>query len=127
MDQEVEIESTVQDDQLLQVETFVRNWTYYQSVSQCTKPFSGDFFDEVRDALLGAATLAWCNVFADPQSDVHWSKLITNMPPEDKLDFENRVRKSTGLTEKQYEEEILSNVVDEIFSDLSAEPLRGLF
>jgi len=104
MDQEGEIQSAVLCEQLPQVQDFVQNLTYYRSLSSCTKPFEGDFFDVAGYAFLKAATLAWCNVFADRKSDVYWSKLIDEMPEEVKLDFENRIRKSTDLTEKQYQE-----------------------
>jgi len=104
MDQEGEIESAVLYEQLPQVEDFVQNLTYYRSLSLCTKPFEGDFFDVAGYALLKAATLAWCNVFADRKSDVYWSRLIAKMPEEVKLDFKKRVCKSTDLTEKQYRE-----------------------
>lgn len=88
MDQEGEIQSAVLCEQFPQVECFVRNLTYYRSLEGTSLPNEDqDFWDEVPDALLGSAILAWHNVFGYCRSDHHWLKLIKNMPKKVKQDF----------------------------------------
>lgn len=103
MDQEGEIQSAVFFEQFPQVECFIRCYTYCRSLRDVPHVIrESDFWDEVYSALLGSAILAWCNVFGSCASDLHWSKLIKNMPKEDEDDFRNRIYKSTGLNEESY-------------------------
>ena len=103
MDQQGEIQSTVCCEQFPQVECFVRHYTYYRSLRGAPYPINeSNFWDEVSTSFLGSATLAWYNVFASCQSDLHWSKLIKNMPKRVKDDFINRIYRSTGLNEESY-------------------------
>jgi len=104
MDQDGQIQSEVYAEQYSQVRSFVENLTYYQVLSSCAKLVEREFFETACDALVGTATLAWCNVFVDIKSHVYWSKLIENMPEELKQDFTHRVCKITDLTEDQYQE-----------------------
>ena len=88
----------LEDEQFPQVECFVRNLTYYRSLTLPNE--DQDFWEEVPDALLGSAILAWHNVFGDCGSDVYWSKLIENMPEKVKQDSKNRfyeLTKNKGL------------------------------
>lgn len=105
MDQDSEIQSAVFFEQCPQVECFVQYFTYYRSLRDAPELIEdSDFWDEVSNTFLGAATLAWCSVFGSCGSDVHWSKLIKNMPKKVEQDFVNRVYKSTALNEKAYKE-----------------------
>lgn len=103
MDQEGEIQSTVLCEQFPQVKCFVRYYTYYQSLRGAPQSIGdSDFWDEVSTAFLGSATLAWCKVFGSCRSDLHWSKLIKNIPKKVKEDFINRIYKTTHLNEESY-------------------------
>jgi len=103
MDQEGEIQSAVLCEQFPQVECFVRNLTYYRSIGEASLPNEDqDFWEEVSNAFLGAATLAWYNVFGSCGSHVYWSKLIENMPKKVKQDFKNHVYE-TDLNEDAYQ------------------------
>jgi hypothetical protein len=104
VDRKGEIQSTVLCEQFPQVECFIRCYTYYRSLGGIlSQPIEdSDFWEEVSAALLGSATLAWCNVFGSCRSDLHWSKIIKNMPKKVKEDFINRICKSTCLKEESY-------------------------
>ena len=105
MDQEGEIQSAVLCEQFPQVQCFVQNFTYYQSLGKASLPNEDqDFWVEVSNALLGAATLAWYNVFCSCKSHVYWSKLIKSMPSEVKQDFKKRIYELPGLNEETYQE-----------------------
>ncbi len=104
MDQEGEIQSAVLCEQFPQVECFVRDFTYYRSLGKVSLPNEDqDFWEEVYNAFLGAAILAWYNVFGSCGSHVYWSKLIENMPKKVKQDFKNRFYKLTDLNEDAYQ------------------------
>lgn len=103
MDQEDEIQIAVLEEQFPQVKCFVQNLTYYRSLGEASLPNEDqDFWEEVPDAFFGAAIIAWHSVFGSCESDIHWSKLIKNMPKKVKQDFKNRVYKLTGLNEDAY-------------------------
>ena len=104
MDQEGEIQSAVLCEQFPQVVCFVQVFTYYRSLRDAPLPIEDqDFWEEVSNAFLGAATLAWYNVFGSCGSHVYWSKLIENMPKKVKQDFKNRVYELTDLNEDAYQ------------------------
>jgi hypothetical protein len=102
MEQESTIIYDVLYEQAFQVESFIKYLTYWRSLSSCNKPFEGDFIEEACGVFLGAAIIAWCNVFVDGKSHVYWSKLIRDT--EDvKYDLEKRISKYTGLDENRYQ------------------------
>ncbi len=104
MDQEGEIQSAVLCEQFPQVECFVRNLTYYRSLGEESLPNEDqDFWEEVSNAFLGAATLAWYNVFGSCGSHVYWSKLIKKMSKKVKQDFKNHVYELTDINEDAYQ------------------------
>ena len=104
MDQEGEMQSDVLCEQFPQVECFVRNLTYYRSIGEASLPNEDqDFWEEVSNAFLGAATLAWYNVFGYCGSHVYWSKLIENMPKKVNQDYKNRFYELTDLNEDAYQ------------------------
>jgi len=103
MDQEGEIQSAVLCEQFPQVECFVRNLTYFRSLGEASLPNEDhDFWEEVSNAFLGTATLAWYNVFGSCGSHVYWSKLVENMPKKIKQDFKNHVYE-IDLNEDEYQ------------------------
>ncbi len=104
MDREGEIQSRIFCEQIPQVELFVRNLTYYQSLSETSLPNEDqDFWEEVSYAFLGAAILAWYNVFGSFKSHVYWSKLIEKIPEKVKNDFKKNVYELTNLNENVYQ------------------------
>lgn len=104
MDREGEIQSAILCEQSLQVDCFVRYLMYCQTILLDAKlEQDWEFFEETSNAFLGLLIIAWCNVFASEKSDIHWSKLIKNMPKEIKEDFKKRLYTSTGLDEHEYQ------------------------
>lgn len=105
MDQEDKIRSDVlEDEQFPQVERFVQDLTYYRSLGEASLPNEDqDFWEEVSNAFLGAAILAWHNVFGSCGSHVYWSKLIENMLKKVKQDSKNHFYELTGLNKAAYE------------------------
>lgn len=101
MDKQGEIQSAVFCEQSPEVECFVEHFTYYRSLRDEPPPTEdSDFWYEVSTAFFRSAILAWCNVFGSCRSDLHWSKLIENMPEKVKEDFTNGIRKSTDLNKE---------------------------
>lgn len=105
MDNEGEIQIDVLCEQFPQVECFVQHYTYYTSLRDAHPSNEDlDFWDEASTVFLGSAILVWCNVFGSCNSNLHWSKLIKNMPFKVEQDFKDRIYKSTGLGEEGFKE-----------------------
>jgi hypothetical protein len=103
MDQIGQVRSRVLCEQLPKIESFVRYLTYYRMFPQTHFFVQSDFWQDVSDALLCVAILAWCDVFGSCSNDFHWSKLVEEMPEEVVLAFKSHIHKLTGLTDEGYE------------------------
>lgn len=102
MNQEGEVNSDVFGEQLPQVRCFVQYLTYHRCMSRLTK--KPELLTEASNAFLKIACIAWCNVFGSRKSCLHWSKTIRNMAKEVEQDLKNRIYRSTGLDENEYQE-----------------------
>jgi hypothetical protein len=118
MEQEDTMIYDVLYEQAPQVESFIKYLTYWRSLSSYNRPFEGDFIEEACSVFLGAAIIAWCNVFADCKSHVYWSKLIKDSTEDVKYDFEKRIYKYTGLDEKKHQDrrDYIKTIRDKYFA-----------